>query len=63
MFDEGVFSHTNVVVTVHVAMPAEAGHWAAASEPVCDCVWPHYPHYPQYNQLVTPAPAADLDSC
>ena len=41
-------------------MPAEAGHWAAASEPVCDCVWPHYPHY---NQLVTPAPAADLDSC
>ena len=21
------------------------------------------PHYPHYNQLVTPAPAADLDSC
>ena len=53
----------NVRVTVHVAMPAEAGQQPLNLFVTVCGLTILTPHYPHYNQLVTPAPAADLDSC
>lgn len=75
VFDEGVFSHRMWVSPVSPYSPRcrlrPGRGWAAASEPVCDSVCGLSPHYPHsslssvltINQLVTPDPAADLDSC